>query len=250
MNGEAEGIDFAIAFTGNPVSIVDSANLTLTDPNNTAIAGATITITNLLDGAAEVLTADFTGTNITGDYDSATGTLTLSGEDTLTNYQQALGTLTYNNTATAPDTADRAIAFTVSDGGIHSNTSALAMTTLSFTSTPATTDDMAITLGALSNGSNPGTNHSLAFGENRDSLVDGIPAVSDNDTPIKRSLSFIAGDFLANLMAGLLITLGLTRVIFQILRRFGEVVYLFQFLLGIALVIKRKFEESSLLEES
>jgi cytochrome c biogenesis protein CcdA len=55
--------------------------------------------------------------------------------------------------------------------------------------------------------------------------------------PIKRSLSFIAGDFLANLMAGLLITLGLTRVIFQILSRFGEVVYLFQFLLGIALVL-------------
>jgi VCBS repeat-containing protein len=136
LNGEASGVDFTTTFTGNPVSVTDSANLTLTDPNNTTLVGATITITNPLDGVAEVLTADFTGTNIAGNYDDTTGTLTLSGEDTLVNYQQVLGTLTYNNTAATPDTADRAIAFTVNDGGIHSNTSALAMTTLTLTSTP------------------------------------------------------------------------------------------------------------------
>jgi hypothetical protein len=139
LNGEAEGIDFTTAFTGTPVSVADSANLTLTDPNNTTLVGATITITNPLDGVAEVLTADFTGTNITGNYDDTTGTLTLSGEDTLMNYQQVLGSIAYNNTAATPDTADRAIAFTISDGGIHSNISELAMTTLTFTNAPATT---------------------------------------------------------------------------------------------------------------
>lgn len=55
--------------------------------------------------------------------------------------------------------------------------------------------------------------------------------------PIKRSLSFIIGDFLANLIAGLLITFGLTQVISQIFSRFSEIVYLFQFLLGIALIL-------------
>jgi cytochrome c biogenesis protein CcdA len=55
--------------------------------------------------------------------------------------------------------------------------------------------------------------------------------------PIKRSLSFIVGDFLTNLIAGLLITFGLSQVIFQIFSRFSEIFYLFQFLLGIALVL-------------
>lgn len=55
--------------------------------------------------------------------------------------------------------------------------------------------------------------------------------------PIKRSLSFIAGDFLATLIAGLLITFGLTQVISQIFSRFHKIIYLFEFLLGIALVL-------------
>jgi len=55
--------------------------------------------------------------------------------------------------------------------------------------------------------------------------------------PVKLSLSFIAGNFLANLTAGLLLTFGLTQIIFQIYSSFIEIVYLIQFLLGFALVL-------------
>ncbi len=132
LNGEEPGIDFASTFAGSAVSIVDSANLTLSDPNNTILASATVSITNLLDGESELLAADPNGTNITVSYDSATGTLTLSGEDTVVNYQQVLRTVTYNNTAATPEIADRIIEFVVNDGAAFSNTNAVATTTLSF----------------------------------------------------------------------------------------------------------------------
>ncbi|MBD2386561.1 putative Ig domain-containing protein [Cylindrospermum sp. FACHB-282] len=121
------GIDFSTTFTGTPVSIVDS-DFTLTD-NNAALAGATITITNLLDGAAESLGATAIG-NITATYNATTGILTLSGTDTIANYRQVLASLTYNNTAASPNTTNRTIEFVVDDGQPFSNTSAVVRTTV------------------------------------------------------------------------------------------------------------------------
>jgi hypothetical protein len=60
------GADFATTFTEDlgPVAIadVDATLLDVDDPNLTAL---TVTITNQLDGASEVLAADTTGTSIT-----------------------------------------------------------------------------------------------------------------------------------------------------------------------------------------
>ena len=141
LNGSnGSGIDFSTTFTGTPASIVDS-DFTLTD-NNTTLAGATIAITNLLDGTAESLAATATG-NITASYNATTGTLTLSGTDTVANYRQVLASLTYNNTATSPNTANRTIEFVVDDGEAFSNTSAVATTTLAFNQNqpPVAVDD-------------------------------------------------------------------------------------------------------------
>jgi hypothetical protein len=170
LNGGAEGIDLTATFTDSPVPIVDAANLTLTDLNSTTLSGATVTITNLFDGAAEVLAADITGTNVTADYDTTTGTLSLSGEDTLTNYQQILETLTYDNTAETPDTTDRIIEFVVDDGGYHSNTSGVATTTLAF--------DTASTEG------------NLTLGQTIASQSNSLPAISaielfSGETPVE-----------------------------------------------------------------
>uniref|UniRef100_A0A8J7AE96 FG-GAP repeat protein n=1 Tax=Desmonostoc muscorum LEGE 12446 TaxID=1828758 RepID=A0A8J7AE96_DESMC len=134
LNGTNEsGIGFNTTFTGTPVSIIDS-DFTLTD-NNAILTGATITITNLLDGIAESLAATTLG-NITASYDATTGVLTLSGTDTITNYRQVLASLTYNNTAAAPNTTNRNIEFVVDDGQAFSNTSAVATTTLAVNLTP------------------------------------------------------------------------------------------------------------------
>ncbi|MEH2286984.1 hypothetical protein [Nostoc sp.] len=124
LNGNLEGIDFSTIFSGTPVSIVDP-NFTLSD-NKTTLAGATITITNLLKGATETLNATTIG-NITATYNPTTGTLTLSGTDTIANYRQVLNSLTYNSTATTVNTT---IEFVVDDGQAPLNTSVVATTTL------------------------------------------------------------------------------------------------------------------------
>jgi cytochrome c biogenesis protein CcdA len=55
--------------------------------------------------------------------------------------------------------------------------------------------------------------------------------------PIARSLAFIAGDFLATWVAGLLITIGLAPIIAQIFSRFNQTIILLQFILGVVLVL-------------
>ena len=121
------GIDFDTTFTGSPVAIVDS-DASLTDANSANLAGATITITNLLNGSAEILSANTAGTSISASYTN--GVLTLSGADTVANYQQVLGSITYANSA--PTGIQRTIEFIVDDGEAHSNTSAVAITTIAF----------------------------------------------------------------------------------------------------------------------
>ncbi|MBX9257077.1 FG-GAP repeat protein [Desmonostoc muscorum CCALA 125] len=133
LNGAGAGINYAATFSGTPVAVVDTANLTVTDINTPTLKQATITITNLLNGTAESLTANTTGTDISASYNPATGILTLSGTDTLVNYQKVLRTVTYNNTAATPSTTARIIQFVVDDGQAHSNTSQVATTTLNVT---------------------------------------------------------------------------------------------------------------------
>ncbi|MBN3909904.1 MAG: cadherin-like domain-containing protein [Nostoc sp. NMS1] len=129
LNGStANGIDFNTTFTGSSVSLVDT-DLSLVDRNSANLVGATVTITNLVDGANEILSATPTG-SITANYQN--GVLTLSGTGTVAQYQQVLRTITYNNPATSPNTTARTITFVVDDGAAHSNTSAVATTTLAF----------------------------------------------------------------------------------------------------------------------
>ncbi len=129
LDGTADDPDGDINFATNlisnsgPVPIVDPVALTLSDVDSTEMTGATITITNLLDGANEILAATALG-NITASYSN--GVLTLSGTDTRANYQQVLRSLTYNNTATAPNPLARTIEFLVTD---ESNVSSNVATT-------------------------------------------------------------------------------------------------------------------------
>ena len=149
LNGSNDaGLDFTATFLSSPVSVVDT-DLTLTDfgldgngsatpldSNSATITTATVTLTNPLDGTAESLAADVTGTSINATYDVGTGVLTLSGTDTVANYEQVLRTVTYNNTAGTPDATDRTIEFMVDDGQAHTNTSAVATTTLRINQAP------------------------------------------------------------------------------------------------------------------
>ena len=121
--------NFVNTFTedGGPVLLADS-DATLTDLDSATLASLTVTITNLQDGAFEVLAADTTGTSITASYDSGTGVLTLSGSDTVANYQQVLRTVTYDNTSDTPNTTTRVIQFVANDGTYSGNVATTNLT--------------------------------------------------------------------------------------------------------------------------
>jgi hypothetical protein len=99
LNGADGGTGFSSTWddTG-PINITDS-DATVTDPDDTMIASMTATIVSGVH-ANNVLSADTTGTSINASYGS--GTLTLSGADTLANYQTVLRTIEYDNTAGGP----------------------------------------------------------------------------------------------------------------------------------------------------
>lgn len=117
LNGASSGTGFASTFTedAGAVSIVDTS-VTVTDSDDTTLASASIVLSNRPDGDAESLSVDVGGTSISGNYDSTTGRLDLSGSDTLANYRQVISTLRYNNTSQDPDTTSREVTLTVNDG--------------------------------------------------------------------------------------------------------------------------------------
>ena len=76
----ATGANFTASFTedGGPVAVAD-ADAVLADIDSANLTSLTVRITNLLNGASELLAANTAGTSITAGYDSGTGILTLSG---------------------------------------------------------------------------------------------------------------------------------------------------------------------------
>ncbi|HEX3528831.1 MAG TPA: Ig-like domain-containing protein [Thermoanaerobaculia bacterium] len=106
------------SFTEAGGAVTVDAGVTVTDVDNTNLASAAVTITNLLDSGSEVLAATTTGTSITAVY--AAPTLTLTGSDTVAHYQQVLRSVTYNNTSQNPTTTTRSISFVANDGTANS----------------------------------------------------------------------------------------------------------------------------------
>ncbi|MCA9036957.1 MAG: hypothetical protein KDA91_17600, partial [Planctomycetaceae bacterium] len=147
----ATGTAFNGSFTenGGPVLIADS-DATLTDSDSTHLNSMTVTISNLLDGAAESLAANTTGTSITASYDSGTGVLTLSGTDTIANYQQVLRTIRYNNTSEDPTTTDRTIEFVASDAFVSSLTATTTLQIVALNDAPVLDNAGTMTLNTIS----------------------------------------------------------------------------------------------------
>jgi len=152
------GADYAatLAEDGGPVFVTD-ADGSIVDVDDTTLQSLTVTITNLLDGVAESLSADIGGTGISASYDSATGILSLTGADTVANYEQVLGTINYNNTAQDPDTTDRTITFVANDGTDDSNTATTTLAIASQNDAPIVADQSFGVMENTSNGTRVGT---------------------------------------------------------------------------------------------
>ncbi|MEX0781289.1 MAG: Ig-like domain-containing protein [Dehalococcoidia bacterium] len=96
---------------GGPVAV--DPGLTVIDPDS-QIAAATAQITSNCSAAEDVLA--FTNQlGITGSYNGATCTLTLSGTASVADYQTALRSITYENVSDSPSPVTRTVTFQVTD---------------------------------------------------------------------------------------------------------------------------------------
>ena len=106
----------ALSFTeGDPAMPIDSA-VAVTDADST-IATATAQITSNFSSAQDVLAMPVTA-GIGSSYDSATGTLTLTGPASPAAFQAALRTVTYRNTSSNPSPPTRTVTLIASDGAL------------------------------------------------------------------------------------------------------------------------------------
>ncbi len=127
-----------LAYTENDAATAIDTGLTLSDPDSPNLAGATVQITGNYAVGEDVLS--FVDTvNITGLWNAPSGTLTLSGSDTLANYQSALRSVRYANGSEAPDTLDRTVTWIVNDGVLASPPATSTITVTALNDVPVVT---------------------------------------------------------------------------------------------------------------
>ena len=107
----------ALNYTENATTQV-APNITANDVDSTNLVGATIQITGNYQNGQDVLSL---GTNpqngiTAAAFNTATGTLTLTGSSSVANYQTALRDVRYTNTSEDPNTSQRTVSFFVDDG--------------------------------------------------------------------------------------------------------------------------------------
>ncbi|HAT50935.1 MAG TPA: hypothetical protein DCS88_11460 [Alphaproteobacteria bacterium] len=124
------------------VSIDPSSQFVITDPDS-QMQGATVVISGVptTNGVGSSDTLIFTTQNgITGTWDDATLTMTLTGTTTLANYQTALRSMTYSNTSQDPGAGTRTLTWTVTDAEAAASTAVTSsLTVVSVNDTPVLT---------------------------------------------------------------------------------------------------------------
>ncbi|HWT91709.1 MAG TPA: tandem-95 repeat protein [Solirubrobacteraceae bacterium] len=135
-----------IANSGGTVTVTENdadgevvdTGLTLTDPDDTQLTGATVAITANRE-TGDALT--FTNQNgITGGaYDAATGTLALTGTATVAQYRDALRSVRFVVGGQNPTTATRTVRFTVSDGDASATSAGKSVAAQPVNDTPVNT---------------------------------------------------------------------------------------------------------------
>ncbi|MBN3961089.1 cadherin-like domain-containing protein [Nostoc sp. NMS8] len=154
----------AVAYTENTTTIIDSG-ITVSDVDSANLSSATVSITSGFASAQDILA--FTGQNgITGNYNSSTGVLTLTGSATVANYQTVLRSVTYTNSSDNPTTTPRTISFVVNDGTDNSTTVTRNINITAVNNAPIAT----------------ATNSALAYTENATTAIDSGITVSDVDS--------------------------------------------------------------------
>lgn len=110
----------ALEYTEGDGEVSITQSITVSDPNDDQLAGATIQITGNYSEGEDVLAFTNTG-SITGSFDASQGIMSLSGSALLSAYQDALRSVTYQNTSENPSTDIRTVSFVANDGEFNSN---------------------------------------------------------------------------------------------------------------------------------
>ena len=158
----ASATNYNTSFTqyGSAVKIADPTSSVTAGTNSISpnLSGMTLTISNLLDGSAESLSATTAGTNVTASYNSTTGVLTLSGSDTAAHYQTVLRTVTYDDTSLAPTATSRTINVVATDPYGGNSVTATTTITMIVNHAPTITNGATVTLtGTDENTTSSGT---------------------------------------------------------------------------------------------
>lgn len=116
----------ALPYYEGQTSVQVTSTLEANDPDAENIVGATIQISENYIAGEDSLSIDGL-INLTATWDSATGTLTITGADTEAQYQNAIRSVNYHNLSENPNTAPRTISFQINDA---SNQSVVVFRTL------------------------------------------------------------------------------------------------------------------------
>jgi hypothetical protein len=160
------------AWTENAGPVPWDAGLSVSDPDSAQLAGATVQIgANFTAGQDRVGFVDELG--ITGAYNGATGTLTLTGTASVADYQAALRSVTYGNSSDTPGAATRTMSVQVTDSAAApSNTATRDVSITPANDLPTVTTTAGKT--AYSDGDPPTTiDAGLLVGDPDDSSLEG-----------------------------------------------------------------------------
>ena len=105
----------ALSFVENSPATPITNSLVVTDVDDVHLVRATVRIATGYVAGEDLLAFAGLG-NITGTWDAVTGTLRLTGIDTIANYEAALRAVTYQNVSDQPSTVLRHVEFIADDG--------------------------------------------------------------------------------------------------------------------------------------
>ncbi|MFC7522693.1 Ig-like domain-containing protein [Parapedobacter sp. GCM10030251] len=143
---------FTEPVSGSPTPVSIDGGLTVNDADNVTLAWATVAITGNFQAVEDVLGFTNDGVNmgnITGSYNLATGTLTLTSAGataTLAEWEAALRAVTYSNTSGNPDVATRTVSFVIGDGTDDSAPATKSVAVVAVNSAPVITAPALITV--------------------------------------------------------------------------------------------------------
>jgi ELWxxDGT repeat protein/VCBS repeat-containing protein len=134
----------SLSYEENQAATPIDPALTVSDVDTPNLTGATVALTGGFTAGQDSLSVTNTG-SITGNFNTTTGILTLTGTASQADYQAALRSVSYSNSSENPSTTARTIAFTVNDGNSVNNlgTATRSITVTAVNDAPVAANDLA-----------------------------------------------------------------------------------------------------------